>query len=51
METTSSKLPALTPGQIWRAADYVELVWHDQDTEEARARLEKFRQDGKDRPG
>ena len=49
METTSPKLlPALTPEQIWRAADYVELVWHDQDTEEARARLEEFHRDGKE---
>lgn len=44
METTS-KLPELTPEQIWRAADYVELVWHD---EEARARLEEFHRDGKE---
>lgn len=48
METTSPKLPALTPEQIWRAADYVELVWRDQDTEEARARLEEFHRDGKE---
>ncbi|MFI2215117.1 hypothetical protein [Streptomyces sp. NPDC020141] len=27
METTSPKTPALTPEQIRRAADYVELVW------------------------
>lgn len=48
METTSPKLPELTPEQIWRAADYVELVWHDEDTEEARARLEEFHRDGKE---
>ncbi|MGW0669748.1 hypothetical protein [Streptomyces sp. NPDC002746] len=47
METTSPKVPALTPEQIWRAADYVELVW--QDSEEAWARLEEFHQgDGRE---
>ncbi|WP_331725487.1 hypothetical protein OG596_38105 (plasmid) [Streptomyces sp. NBC_01102] len=46
METTSPKVPALTPEQIWRAADYVELVW--QDDEEAWARLEEFHRDGKE---
>ncbi|MGW1656585.1 hypothetical protein [Streptomyces atratus] len=46
MKTTSSKLPELTPEQIWRAADYVELVWQDQGSEQERAALEKFHQDG-----
>lgn len=46
METTSPKVPEITPEQIWRAADYVELVW--QDDEEAWARLEEFHRDGKE---
>ncbi|MFD4860651.1 hypothetical protein [Streptomyces atratus] len=46
METTSPKLPELTPEQIWRAADYVELVWQDQGSDQERAALEKFHQDG-----
>ncbi|AXU16792.1 hypothetical protein [Streptomyces clavuligerus] len=46
METVSSKVPALTPEQIRRAADYVELVWREQGTEEERARLEEFHSDG-----
>ncbi|MEU8669428.1 hypothetical protein AB0C71_21350 [Streptomyces anulatus] len=46
METTPPKVPEITPEQIWRAADYVELVW--QDDEEAWARLEEFHRDGKE---
>lgn len=46
METTSPKVPVLTPEQIWRAADYVELVW--QDSEESWARMEEFHRDGKE---
>ncbi|MEU9189454.1 hypothetical protein AB0D14_33915 [Streptomyces sp. NPDC048484] len=45
METTS-KVPTLTPEQIWRAADYVELVW--QDNEEAWSRLNEFHRDGEE---
>lgn len=34
METTSPRLPELTPERIWPAADYVELVWQDQGSEQ-----------------
>ncbi|MFH8365125.1 hypothetical protein ACH4FV_36870 [Streptomyces anulatus] len=44
MGTTSPKVPALTPEQVCRVSDYVELVW--QDDEEAWARLEEFHRDG-----
>ncbi|MGR8010748.1 hypothetical protein [Streptomyces hypolithicus] len=46
METTSSKLPQLTPEQIWRAGDYVELVWRDQGGDQERAALGEFHRDG-----
>lgn len=44
METI--QLNVLTPEQIARAADYIELVWQEQGTEEERARLEAFHADG-----
>ncbi|TLQ38730.1 hypothetical protein [Streptomyces marianii] len=43
---TKSKLPELTPEQIQRAADYVELVWRYQDSEQQRASLAAFHADG-----
>ncbi|MFD8823800.1 hypothetical protein ACFV1C_15725 [Streptomyces sp. NPDC059605] len=46
METTSPKVPQLAPEQIRRAADYVELVWQEQGSEDERARLAKFHADG-----
>ncbi|MFF2411459.1 hypothetical protein [Streptomyces sp. NPDC058092] len=46
METTSSKVPRLAPEQIRRAADYVELVWQDQGSEEEKAALAEFHADG-----
>ncbi|OKJ48894.1 hypothetical protein [Streptomyces sp. CB02115] len=46
METTSPKVPEITPEQVCRVADYVELVW--QDDEEAWARLDEFHRDGEE---
>lgn len=48
METTSPKTAALTPEQIRRAADYVELVWREQGSEEDWAAPEEFHRDGKE---
>ncbi len=45
METTSLK-PQLAPEQIRRAADYVELVWRGQGSEESKATLAEFHTDG-----
>ncbi|MEU2226695.1 hypothetical protein [Streptomyces sp. NPDC018347] len=45
METTSLKIQ-LTPEQIRRAADYVELVWQEQGSEEEKVRLAEFHADG-----
>ncbi|MFF3735122.1 hypothetical protein ACFYXM_33810 [Streptomyces sp. NPDC002476] len=45
METTSAKVPQLAPEQILRAADYVELVWKEQGSEEEAA-LAEFHADG-----
>ncbi|GHH88838.1 hypothetical protein GCM10018793_70000 [Streptomyces sulfonofaciens] len=42
METTPPKMPQLAPEQILRAADYVELVWQEQGSEEEKAALEEF---------
>jgi len=47
METTTSKLP-LTPEQIRRAADYVELVWRYQGSEQERAARAAFHEDGQE---
>ncbi|MFB6901523.1 hypothetical protein [Streptomyces hydrogenans] len=44
METID--LALLTPEQIARATDYIELVWKNQGTREERARLEEFHADG-----
>ncbi|GHB29776.1 hypothetical protein [Streptomyces chryseus] len=46
METTSPKVPQLAPEQIRRAADYVELVWQEQGSEEDKAALAAFHADG-----
>ncbi|WP_236246983.1 hypothetical protein [Streptomyces sp. CC210A] len=46
MEMTSPKVPQLAPEQILRAADYVELVWRDQGSEEDTAALAEFHADG-----
>lgn len=46
METTSPKVPQLAPKQILRAADYVELVWREQGSEEEKAALAEFHADG-----
>ncbi|MGZ0200592.1 hypothetical protein ACNFR7_10440 [Streptomyces sp. RM1] len=46
METTSPKVPQLAPEQILRAADYVELVWKEQGSEEEKAALAEFHADG-----
>ena len=46
METTSPKVPQLAPEQILRAADYVELVWREQVSEEEKAALAEFHADG-----
>jgi len=46
METTSPKVPQLAPEQILRAADYVELVWQEQGSEEEKAALAEFHADG-----
>ncbi|MFG2594936.1 hypothetical protein [Streptomyces sp. NPDC048462] len=46
METTSPQLPQLAPEQIRRAADYVELVWQEQGSEEEKAALAVFHADG-----
>jgi hypothetical protein len=46
METMPPKVPQLAPEQIRRAADYVELVWQEQDSEEKKARLAEFHADG-----
>ncbi|MFE0580256.1 hypothetical protein [Streptomyces sp. NPDC058874] len=46
METMSPKPSVLTPEQIARAADYIELVWQEQGTQEERARLEEFHAEG-----
>ncbi|MFF5861049.1 hypothetical protein ACFY8B_36575 [Streptomyces sp. NPDC012751] len=45
METTLLKTQ-LTAEQIRRAADYVELVWQEQGSEEEMARLAEFHADG-----
>ncbi|MEV6734551.1 MULTISPECIES: hypothetical protein [unclassified Streptomyces] len=45
METTSPKAQ-LAPEQILRAADYVELVWQEQGSEEEKAALAEFHADG-----
>lgn len=46
METTSPKVPQLAREQILRAADYVELVWQEQGSEEDKAALAEFHADG-----
>lgn len=46
METTSPKVPQLTPEQILRACDYVELVWQEQGSKEEKAALAQFHADG-----
>lgn len=46
METTTSKVSQLAPEQIARAADYVELVWREQGSEEDKAALAQFHADG-----
>ncbi|MEU4655046.1 hypothetical protein AB0G32_14100 [Streptomyces sp. NPDC023723] len=46
MDTTSPKMPQLAPEQILRAADYVELVWREQGSEEEKAALAEFHADG-----
>ncbi|MEU2287850.1 hypothetical protein ABZ614_39105 [Streptomyces sp. NPDC013178] len=43
---TKSKLTELAPEQIQRAADYVELVWQYQGSEQERAALAAFHADG-----
>lgn len=48
METTTSKVPQLAPEQIARAADYVELVWRYQDSEQDKAALAQFHADGQE---
>ncbi|MCZ9344447.1 hypothetical protein NGM37_42550, partial [Streptomyces sp. TRM76130] len=45
METTSP-MPQLAPEQIRRAADYVELVWQEQGSEEDKAALAECHADG-----
>ncbi|MFI8405178.1 hypothetical protein ACIGG5_33725 [Streptomyces sp. NPDC085463] len=45
METTPPKTQP-TPEQIARAADYIELVWQEQGSQEERVRLEEFHADG-----
>ncbi|MFF3343665.1 hypothetical protein [Streptomyces flavidovirens] len=45
METKSPK-PQLAPEQTRRAADYVELIWRDQGSEESKATLAEFHADG-----
>lgn len=47
METTSPKAQ-LAPEQIQRAADYVELVWLYQDSEQDKAALAEFHADGQE---
>ncbi|MEU5836340.1 hypothetical protein ABZ820_22100 [Streptomyces diacarni] len=46
MKKASPKAPQLTPEEIRRAADYVELVWRYQDSEQERVALEAFHADG-----
>ncbi|WP_330346747.1 hypothetical protein [Streptomyces sp. NBC_00582] len=46
METTASKVSQLAPEQIARAADYVELVWRGQGSEQNKAALAAFHSDG-----
>ncbi|WP_405777003.1 hypothetical protein [Streptomyces sp. NBC_01538] len=48
METTTPKVPQLAPEQIARAADYVELVWRYQDSEQDKAALAEFHADGQE---
>jgi hypothetical protein len=43
---TTSPTPQLAPEQILRAADYVELVWEGQGSEEEKAALAAFHADG-----
>ncbi|MEU1798207.1 hypothetical protein [Streptomyces californicus] len=43
---TTSPTTQLAPEQILRAADYVELVWTEQGSEEDRAALTEFHADG-----
>ncbi|MEU6212707.1 hypothetical protein ABZ891_22725 [Streptomyces sp. NPDC047023] len=43
---TTSPTTQLAPEQILRAADYVELVWREQGSEEDRAALAEFHADG-----
>ncbi|MFC7965476.1 hypothetical protein [Streptomyces cinereoruber] len=43
---TTSPKTQLTPEQILRATDYVELVWQEQGTQKERVRLEEFHADG-----
>jgi hypothetical protein len=45
METTSPKVPQLAPEQILRAADYVELVWQEQGSDEDKVALAEFHAD------
>ncbi|MFJ9634735.1 hypothetical protein ACIRU8_44310 [Streptomyces sp. NPDC101175] len=46
METTAPKVSQLAPEQIARAADYVELVWRGQGSEQDQAALAVFHSDG-----
>jgi hypothetical protein len=46
MKTTSPKVSQLAPEQILRAADYMELVWQEQGSEEEKAALAQFHADG-----
>jgi hypothetical protein len=43
---TKSTLPELAPEQIARVADYVELVWRSQGSEQDQAALAEFHADG-----
>lgn len=43
---TTSPKTQLAPEQILRAADYVELVWREQGSEEEKAALAEFHADG-----
>ncbi|GGY73663.1 hypothetical protein [Streptomyces anulatus] len=46
METTLPKVSQLAPEQIWRACDYVELVWQEQGRKEEKAALARLHADG-----
>jgi hypothetical protein len=51
MEMTSPEVPQLAPERILRAADYVELVWREQGSEEEKAALAQFHADGPELAG